>query len=337
MADCEGPVIVIAGAGSVGCFVGGVLALGGADVRFLGRERIAAMILKHGLHLTDHEGLDGRIAPADLKVSTDPAILSEADIIFVTVKSGATAEMGALIAKHASAKAKIISLQNGVNNAGVLRDALPDRDVRAGMIAYNVLNAGEGRFHRGTGGNIVIEAGDGALADMLNVPHLVVHESAEINAVQWGKLLINLNNALNALSGATLLEEMSDREWRRLLADQIAEAMPALKAEGITPRSAFPLPIGMVPHIMRLPTPVYRIVAGPSLKIDPKARSSMWEDLEQGRKTEIGELQETVVSLSEKHGLSAPVNARVAVLIRACEEKGGGSPKLSPADVRAGL
>lgn len=337
MSDAKSPKIVIAGAGSVGCFVGGVLALGGADVRFLGRERIASMILEHGLRVTDHDGLDARIAPEKLKVSTDPAILAEADIIIVTVKSGATAEMGALIRDHAPAHAKIVSLQNGVANGDILRGALPDHDVRAGMIAYNVLNAGDGRFHRGTGGNIVIEAGAGGLAQTLSAPHLGVYESSDIKAVQWGKLLFNLNNALNALSGVTLLEELSNREWRALLADQFAEVLPALKAEGIAPRSAYPLPIVLVPHIMRLPTPIYRIIAGPSLKIDPEARSSMWEDLKQGRKTEIGELQETVASLCEKHGLRAPVNARVAALIRECEARGAGSPELTPAAVREGL
>ncbi len=331
------PRVVVAGAGSVGCFVGGALAHGGADVRFLCRERIAAMILEHGLRVTDLEGLDARIAPADLKVSTDPAILSDADIVLVTVKSGATAEMGALIAAHAPAAAKVVSLQNGVSNAAVLREAAPGRDVRAGVIAYNVLNAGEGRFHRGVAGDILIEAGDGDLAQRIATATLVMRESSDIRAVQWGKLLINLNNALNALSGVTLLEEFSNREWRALLADEIAEALRALKLEGIKPRSPLPLPIGLAPHVMRLPTPIYRIIARPGLRIDPEARSSMWEDLEQGRKTEIAELQETVVALCEKHGLPAPVNKRVAALIRECEEKGGGSPKLAPSDVRAGL
>ncbi len=337
MADENRPTIVIAGAGSVGCFVGGVLAHGGGDVRFLARERIAAMILQHGLRATDHDGLDAYLPPADLKISTDPSVLAGADIIFVTVKSGATAEMGALIAAHAPAAAKVISLQNGVSNTDVLRNALPGRDVRAGMIAYNVLNAGEGRFHRGTGGNIVIEAGEGDLAQALSTSHLAIYESSDIRAVQWGKLLVNLNNALNALSGAPLLEELSNRDWRSLFADEIAEGLPALKAEGVKPRSAFPLPIALLPHVLRLPTPIYRIIAGPSLKIDPQARSSMWEDLEQGRKTEIGELQETIVALCDKYGLPAPVNKRVAALIRECEEKGGGSPKMTPADVRAGV
>ena len=333
----KNPVIVIAGAGSIGCFVGGLIAHGGGDVRFLARERIASMILTHGLTLTDFAGLDAHVPASALKVSIDPAVLGEADIIIVTVKSGATSEMAGLIAAHAPADAKVVSLQNGVANGDILRDALPGRDVRAGMIAYNVLNAGDGRFHRGTGGYIVIEAGDGALGDALAAPNLPIRESSDMQSVQWGKLLINLNNALNALSGVPLLEQLSNREWRALMADEISEAAPALKAEGIKPRSAFPIPIALVPHVMRLPTPIYRMIAGPSLKIDPQARSSMWEDLEHGRKTEIGELQETIAALCEKHGLKAPINRRVAALIRKCEEKGGGSPKLTPAEVRAGL
>ena len=112
----ERPVIVIAGAGSVGCFVGGLIAHGGGDVRFLARERIASMILQHGLTLTDFAGLNAHIEPASLKVSTDPALLSQGDIIFVTVKSGASEEMAALIREYARPGAVIISLQNGIAN-----------------------------------------------------------------------------------------------------------------------------------------------------------------------------------------------------------------------------
>jgi 2-dehydropantoate 2-reductase len=70
------------------------------------------------------------------------------------------------------------------------------------------------------------------------------------------------------------------------------------------------------------------------LTIDPKARSSMWEDLEQGRTTEIAELQGMIVALAEQEGMEAPLNARVAELIRDAELRGAGSPKMSPRAVR---
>ena len=329
----EKPAIAIAGAGAIGCFVGGMMALGDADVRFLVRARIASMLLEYGLRVTDFSGFDKRIPPEDLKLSTDPSVFAEADIILVTVKSGATREIAESIAQHAPEKAVVISLQNGVSNADTLRAALPGRDVRAGMVAYNVVNAGEGRFHRGVSGNIIIEAGTRELADELSAPNLDVYESSHMRAVQWGKLLINLNNALNALSGLPLRDQVLNRAWRRIFAAQIAEAMAALEAEGIKPRSATPLPTKWLPAIMRLPTPVYKIIAARNLKIDPEARSSMWEDLVAGRKTEIDELQGAVIKLCKKHDLPAPTCAHVAALIKECETTGAGSPKLSPEQI----
>ncbi|MFD3659936.1 ketopantoate reductase C-terminal domain-containing protein [Streptomyces sp. NPDC058659] len=45
------------------------------------------------------------------------------------------------------------------------------------------------------------------------------------------------------------------------------------------------------------------------------ARSSMWDDLEHGRATEICGLQGEVVAMAERHGLTAPVNARLMALV----------------------
>lgn len=334
-AGAGGKRIVIAGAGSIGCYVGGVLAHGGADVRFLGRRRIIDVVGEYGLTVTDLTGASAHLGPDDVAFSDKPEMLSDADIILVCVKSSATAEMASLISSYAPPSAIVVSLQNGVANASTLRKALPGYDVRAGMVAYNVVNAGEGRFHRGVSGHIIIEDGPSELAQLLSAFQLEIVASTDIRAVQWGKLLINLNNALNALAGIPLRDEILDHGWRSLLADQIAETLPALKAEGVEPRSATPLPTRWLPQIMRLPTPLYKLVAARNLKIDPEARSSMWEDLQQGRKTEIDELQGAVVALCRKHNLSAPVSAQVAAMIKQCEKNGGGSPNLKPQDVRA--
>ncbi len=56
-----------------------------------------------------------------------------------------------------------------------------------------------------------------------------------MQGVQWGKLLLNLNNAINALSGLPLRDQLSQRAWRAILAAQIAEALQMTKAAGIAP------------------------------------------------------------------------------------------------------
>ena len=332
----SGPRIVVAGAGSVGCFVGGLLARGAFDVTLLVRPAMMETLSRQGLNLTDFSGLDEELSPDMFRMDTDPACLANADIILVTVKSRDTEEMGRLIGRNAKDTAMIVSLQNGVGNTAILKDILPGRDVRAGMVPFNVVNMGGGRFHRGTSGDILIEKGPNHIARTLSVTDLAWHERKSMNPIQWGKLLINLNNALNALSNLPLRTQLDSMPWRRLMSDQMAEALAVLGAAGIIPVSPLStrLPMRYVPKILRLPTPLFRQVARSMLSIDPQARSSMWEDLEKGRPSEIDELQGMIVELARQNGLEAPLNRRVAELIREAEHRGDGSPGLTPAEIR---
>ena len=330
------PRIVVAGAGSIGCFVGGQLAAAGADVRLLARPRIRDELAAHGLTLSDRDGSTVRIEAKDLVVGVDPALLADAEVVLVTVKSGATPEIAASILRHAPAGATIVSLQNGVDNAPMLQEALPGRRVVAGMVPFNVAALGDGRFHRGTDGTILIDAKAAQLAAALCTPRLPIATHADMRAIAWGKLLLNLNNALNALAGVPLREEIADRAWRRVLAACIDEALAALGAAGIRPAKVGALPPAMIPSVLRLPDALFRLVAAAQLRIDPKARSSMFDDLAQRRITEIDQLQGRVVALAAAQGTPAPVNRAVLVLVKAAEAKGAGSPRLAPSDIRAG-
>ncbi len=255
--------IGIAGAGSIGCFVGGMLASGGRRVALLARPRVIAEIEAHGLRLTSFDGADQRLAAGQLALSENPSVFAEVGIVLVTVKSADTAEMAEIIARHAPADAVIVSLQNGVGNAAALREKLPGRRVLGGMVPYNVIALGEGRFHRATSGDIVIERDEAATSEKLSVAGLKVRATDDIAGVQWGKLLFNLNNALNALANLPLRAQLSQRAWRRLYADQVAEALAAIRAEGIKPVSAAPLPVSFIPPLLRLPDALVRNRARP--------------------------------------------------------------------------
>jgi 2-dehydropantoate 2-reductase len=326
--------IVIAGAGSIGCFTGGLLAAAGHRVTLLGRPRIMAEIAAQGLTCTDFSGLTQVIGADQLTLATDPTCLAEAEVVIVTVKSRATADMAALIAAHAPAQAPVVSWQNGMENGARLRAALTGRDVRAGMVPFNVVPSGEGRFHRATSGDIVIGAGPEDLAKALNSLNLSVTESARIEAVQWGKLVVNLNNALNALSGLTILEQLSDRAWRQVMADQAAEAVRVLKAAGIDVQPTTPLPVWMMPFVLRLPTALFSRIAAQMLTIDPTARTSMAYDLAEQRPTEIDSLQGEIIALGALHGCATPICIRVAELIKQASETGEVRPCFSPDQIR---
>jgi 2-dehydropantoate 2-reductase len=325
----ERPRITIAGAGSIGCFVGGVLADAGHDVRFLARSHTIHACEVEGLRLSDYRGMDKRLT--GLAMTEDPKqALAGAELVLICVKSGDTAQMARQVAAHAP-QAQVVSLQNGVANAPILRAALPVADVRAGMVPFNVAPDGLAHYHRGTSGDLLVEAGP--FPD-LNTPHLLWRSVDNIEAVQWGKLLINLGNAINALADMTLLEQLQDRQWRLLMADQMAEALRVLRAAGISPAKMTAVPPRLIPHILRLPTPLFRRVASKMLTIDAHARSSMWDDLKQGRQTEIDALQGAILDLADRYGRQAPLNARMRSLIRSAEAAGKGPPGLTPAQIR---
>jgi 2-dehydropantoate 2-reductase len=326
--------IGVAGAGSIGCFVGGMLVAGGRHIALLARPRVIAEIEACGLRPTSFEGFDRTIAANAFTLSDDPSIFADAGVVLVTVKSADTSDMADIIARNAPPDVVVVSLQNGVGNVELLRNRLPGRRVLGGMVPFNVIALGDGRFHRATSGDIVIERDDADIASHLSVPALKVRATDNIDGVQWGKLLVNLNNALNALADLPLRRQLAQRPWRRLFADQMAEGLAAMRAEGIRPVSPTPIPAGWMPPLLRLPDMIFEAMLGRTMKIDPEARSSMWEDLQRGRATEIDYLQGVITGIAARRGLDAPLSHRIVALIRKAELEAKGSPGLSSEQIR---
>ncbi|PSJ57850.1 2-dehydropantoate 2-reductase [Pseudaminobacter soli (ex Li et al. 2025)] len=333
--------IVIAGAGSIGCYAGGCLALAGRKVRFLCRPNIEAKLRAGGLRVSDLDGRNRLLDAGVVHGTTDPAeALTDANVVLVTVKSGATEEMAELIAAHARSDAVVVSLQNGVDNVGRLTAQLGSRWVLAGMVAFNVVQKNNGKpvhVHRATEGAALIENVVPGLAELLDVDGFAVRTHADMRAVLWGKLLFNLNNALVALSGLPLATELADRRWRLILARQIDEALAVLKAASIKPGRIGGLRPALLPKILRLPDWLFRLVARRMLMVDPEARASMWDDLERGRPTEIDEFQGKIMQLAQETGTPAPLTARIMALVETAEAAEAGSPQLSPEQVLDGI
>lgn len=324
------PKIVIAGAGSIGCYVGGCLLLAGRDAHFLIRPRLATELAAHGLTISDCSGRERKIDSGRLLLDTEPSVMATADLIFVTVKSVATAEIALQIAMHAKPGAVVVSFQNGIGNADTLREVCHDQTVLPGMVGFNVVHLSEGRFHQATTGALYLPPDNAALAALKNVDGLVVRPCHDMQGILWGKLLLNLGNALNALSGLPLHEQLHDIRWRRLHATMMDEALLAMSKAKISPAKLTVIPARVLPYLLRLPTPIYRHVMAANFTIDRRARSSMAQDLDLGRHTEIDFLQGAVIALAEKHGVSTPLCRRVADAVRLAEVAKSGSPCLAP-------
>jgi 2-dehydropantoate 2-reductase len=249
------------------------------------------------------------------------------------VKSAQSAEAAAELAKVLAPDAIVISMQNGVRNADVLREKLDEQTVLGGIVGFNVLSKGGGAFRRATSGLLVIEASPDprleALVRALREARFEVELASDIRPRQWSKLLMNLNNAVSALTDRPIREMLFGKGYARILAAVMSEALSVLRASKTHTARLGPLPIGVFPFVLRLPTPILRVVASAQLKIDPEARSSMWEDLARRRPTEVDYLNGEIVRLAASCGAKAPLNARMMELVHDAEKRAAGSPKLT--------
>lgn len=325
------------GAGSIGCYVGGrILAANAAEVVLVGRQRLQAEVAAHGLTAVS---LDARfpVAPERVRVATDVEALSECDIVLVAVKSAQTEDVARSLQAVLREDATVVSLQNGVRNAPTLRAHLGARPVVAAVVGFNVVSKGEGVFHNGMTGPMQLERGGETTATVFRKAGLETEVHEDLAPHQWTKLLVNLNNAVSALSGAPTVMLLQTPGYRRIIAAVIEEALSVLRTAGIKPASLRGVPIGVMPTVLRLPTFLVRLVTRAQFKVDPEARSSMWEDLQRGRRTEVDFLNGEVAELAAKVSAKAPLNARIVELVRAAEADGGGSPELSPSALAAAL
>ena len=311
-----GPVLVM-GAGAVGCYLGGCLAAAGVPVTLVGRPRVVDALAAHGLVLTDRDGAR-RTVPADrLHLSTTVPAAAQPALALLTVKSGATAEAAQTLAAALPAGTPVLSFQNGIGNADVAQRAAPALRALPGMVPYNIAELAPGAYHRGTGGRLAAQD-DAALRPWVPVfeaAGIPVDLHADLRAIQWGKLLINLNNPVNALSGLPLRDQLLTRGYRLCVAALIEEGLGVLAAAGIAPGQATALAPPQFVQMLRLPDDQFTTVAASMLQIDAQARSSMADDLALGRRTEIDALSGELVRLAQAHGLTAPRNAKMVELL----------------------
>lgn len=326
------PRIAILGAGSVGCFIGGCWQAAGLPVTFIGRPKIAEDVKANGLTLSDSSGWQEHLDQIDYQ--TDPRALAEADIIALTVKSAATAAAAKEIGVNARKGTLVISFQNGVGNVDVLQQELGDWvQIVRGLVPYNVAYLGDGRFHKGVAGRLYAEenAQTRALSEVIGESPASLRLSTDMLGLAWGKLLINLNNAVNALSGRTLLEQLRERDYRIVVAASQSEGLRLLRRAKIRPAKLGPVPPSLLPFVIGSPDWLFNNVFLKAWKIDERARSSMADDLAAGRKTEVDYINGELVALAERLGTQAPVNRAIVSLVRWAET---GAKPWAPAALR---
>jgi 2-dehydropantoate 2-reductase len=247
-----------------------------------------------------------------LRAVTDATAAFEADLVIVFVKSAHTEqalhENRAVFGKETAA----LTLQNGLGNIEALAAVVGNERTLAGTTSYGATMLGPGRIRQAGKGKTVIGALAGAGAERARRVAAVfaragIETEVSDNAIGliWDKLLVNVGvNALTAIARVENGRILECPELDGLLAAAVREAAAVAEAKGI--KLGFSDPV----------THAREVCAATA-----KNRSSMLQDILNGRRTEIDRINGAVVKEAAALGLAAPVNETLTGLVKFFERK----------------
>lgn len=321
--------ILVVGAGALGSVFGGLLRCAGHNVTLLGRAPHLEAIAADGLRIT---GIWGEHRATDFELATSAAELGGGyDSILLTVKSYDTAAAIALVAGRLAPGGVVVSLQNGLGNVELIAARIGAERVLGGRVIFGATVSGPGRVKVTVYAAPVLigawSAGDRPAADAaaiaaaqgwaecFRVARIPSEYCDDIGAALWAKVFYNAAlNPLGALLGVHYGALAEHEESRALMDRVIDEAFAVARAEGV--------------HLSWPSAAAYREVFYARL-VPPTFdhRSSMLQDLERGRRTEVEAINGEVWQRGVRHGIPTPVNELLTrlVLARTAVQGGRGS------------
>ena len=300
--------IAVIGAGAMGSLFGALLA--GAD-----NEVWLYDVWQEHVQAINQEGLsierEGQTRVVRLHATTEPDQIGMAELTIIFVKSTQTRAATLTAQQIAGSDGAVMTLQNGMGNADIIAEVIAPHRILAGTTSHGATMLGAGRIrHAGIGATTIgswAATGQGRqlagrFADFFTRAGIETEAVDEVRSVVWNKLLINIGiNAITALSGiknGQLLDLDMTRELSRLA---VEEAMAVARARDIA---------------------IKEDAAEIVLKVAEATavnRSSMGQDVDNKRQTEIDAINGFIVNEAKKLGIEAPVNFALTTLVKTLE------------------
>jgi 2-dehydropantoate 2-reductase len=287
--------IMVMGAGAVGGYFGAKLAAAGHELHFIARGKHLDALCRHGLRVNSP---GGHVIVRNASFSADPGASGAIDVVLFCVKSYDSESAANLLQPVVGPDTIILSLQNGVDNAGKLADRFGDRRVLAGVVYVGAQVAAPGLIEHSAGGKIVFgprKGGDNGAAakveQILGVAGIPYEQSLEIEAVQWRKLLWNAPFcAISCLTHATVRDIVESDVLTELAVNCMEEVKQAAAVRGV-----------------KLSTELFAETLAFSKTLGP-FKPSMLQDFDAGKPLEYEAFNGIVVKLLASVSRDAPVN-----------------------------
>ncbi len=322
--------IAVIGAGAIGSLVGGLLSRVEEDVTLIGRKAHVDVINKKGLVI---EGASGEM---QVNIKATERLDFKPDLVLLTVKTQDIEAVAYEIKPYISG-VPIVTMQNGVRSDDIVAGVLEKENIVSCVVLLASTFLEAGRVTYSSRGRLVIGdpyGSDGkqleSVAAVLNkvMPTRIIKD---IRCAHWTKLIVNLNNAIPAITGLSIQEIGAQPELRKLSFFLMKEGLDVTKLADIKLCNLPGVPIGLLKKIFSMPVPMATLMLGLLMKSTGAVPKSMGtlpvmgstlQSIKRGRSTEIDYLNGEIVALGNKLGISTPYNSTVVNKVHQVEATG---------------
>ncbi|MGD8290110.1 MAG: 2-dehydropantoate 2-reductase [Desulfobacterales bacterium] len=296
--------VAVVGAGAMGSLFGALLAEAGNDVWLydIWQEHVQT-INQAGLQIER----DGNTRTVEVKATSDPGQIGLTDLVIIFVKSTRTKSAAKTARSIAGSDGSVMTLQNGMGNADEIAEFIAPERILAGTTSHGATLLGPGNIrHAGSGATTIgpwAATKDGLdraeqFADFFSRAGIRTEAVADVRSVVWNKLLINIG--INAI---TALTNIKNGQILDLEITQELSRAAVKEAVGVARK----LNVKVYDDAMDI---VFKVAEATALN-----RSSMGQDVDNLRPTEIAAINGFIVREAERLGLAAPVNFTLTALI----------------------
>lgn len=296
--------IAILGAGAIGSLFGALLWESGEDVVLIGRKRHVDAIRSRGLKVS---GISGERIVKPKAVTTTQEV-GKVDLIIISVKSYDTKQAAKEALNMIHHNTVVLTIQNGLGNIEKLCEIIGEKHVVGGvtMQGSTLVKPGE-IYHAGKGPTIIGELNGEItnrikrIAETFNKAKIETQITQNIWGVLWDKLIINVGiNALTAITRMKNGELLKIPEIRDIMIEAVKEAVNVAKALNIK---------------LEIEDHVRKVIEVAEATANNK--SSMLQDIEKGKRTEIDYINGAIVKLGKKLKIKTPVNKTLTAIVKA--------------------
>jgi 2-dehydropantoate 2-reductase len=324
------------GAGAIGTYFGGSLALAGHQVVFVEKQTVMEELRERGLRLDltldkRRQTKDAsRVDPASfviLSTLEDALRYGPFDVALFALKSFDTQTALEGMTPFADKMPPILCLSNGVSNEPAITEALGKDKVITGTVTTAIGRRGAGDIVlerlRGVGvakGHPLSEK----LNNALNTAYLNSQLFDDANSMKWSKMLTNLiANPTSAILDMTAVEVFANKDLYKLEIEMLRECLAVMEAQGFDVVDLPGTPVRALALGTKLPLWLSKPLLGRAAGAGRGGKMPSFHiDLHSGRgKSEVEYLHGAVVRAGQKCNVPTPVNKVLTEILQALTSK----------------